>query len=98
MIELMDITVNTNDPIATGKRYATDSVRLIGKTGTAQYALANGKYSSGNYNNIRSFAGMFPKDNPEYVIYVSAKNIWAALVVLQVWLNPLLNQLLNTKI
>lgn len=69
----MDITVNTNDPIATGKRYATDSVRLIGKTGTAQYALANGKYSSGNYNNIRSFAGMFPKDNPEYVIYVSAK-------------------------
>lgn len=73
MIELMDITVNTNDPIATGKRYATDSVRLIGKTGTAQYALANGKYSSGNYNNIRSFAGMFPKDNPEYVIYVSAK-------------------------
>lgn len=36
----MDITVNTNDPIATGKRYATDSVRLIGKTGTAQYALA----------------------------------------------------------
>ena len=73
MIELMDLTVNGEDKAATGKRYATDSVRLIGKTGTAQYALSNGKYSSGTYNNVRSFAGMFPKDDPKYVIYISAK-------------------------
>lgn len=73
MIELMDLTVNGSDGLATGKKYATSSVRLIGKTGTAQYSLGNGKYSSGNYNNIRSFAGMFPKDDPEYVIYISAK-------------------------
>lgn len=73
MIELMDLTVNGEDKAATGKRYATESVRLIGKTGTAQYALSNGKYSSGTYNNVRSFAGMFPKDDPKYVIYISAK-------------------------
>jgi penicillin-binding protein 2B len=72
MINLMDLTVNGDDPEATGKKYQTDSVRLIGKTGTAQYTLANGKYSSGN-NNIRSFSGIFPKDNPEYIIYFSVK-------------------------
>ena len=71
----MDMTVNGNDPIATGKKYQTDQVRLIGKTGTAQYTTASGKYASGNFNNIRSFAGMFPKDDPEYIIYVSIKRL-----------------------
>lgn len=75
MIELMDLTVNGDDSVATGKKYHTDQVRLIGKTGTAQYTNSNGKYASGNYNNIRSFAGMFPKDDPEYIIYVSIKRL-----------------------
>lgn len=74
MIELMDQTVNNEDTAVTGAKYHTDAVRLIGKTGTAQYALTNGSYSSGNYYNIRSFAGIFPKDNPKYIIYFSVKD------------------------
>lgn len=73
MIDLMDQTVNSEDTAVTGHKYHTDAVRLIGKTGTAQYTLSSGRYSSGTYNNIRSFAGVFPKDNPKYIIYLSVK-------------------------
>lgn len=74
MIELMDKTVNGDDPAATGKVYSTPAVRLIGKTGTANYVGENGKYVTGDYSNIRSFAGVFPKENPEYIIYVAQKD------------------------
>ena len=73
IIDLMDQTVNSEDTAVTGHKYHTDLVRVIGKTGTAQYTLSNGKYSSGTYNNIRSFAGIFPKDDPKYIIYLSIK-------------------------
>ena len=72
--ELMDLTVNGEDGLATGKVYHTDQVRLIGKTGTAQYISSDGTYTSGT-KNIRSFAGIFPKDNPEYIIYVAVKDL-----------------------
>ena len=75
MIELMDLTVNGEDKLATGKVYETDQVRLIGKTGTAQYTNESGKYYTEGYNNIRSFAGVFPKENPEYIIYVAIKDL-----------------------
>lgn len=74
IIELMDLTVNGPDKAATGKVYQTDAVRLIGKTGTANYIGSNGKYVTGTYNVIRSFAGVFPKENPEYIIYVGVKD------------------------
>lgn len=73
MIELMDMTVNGDDSVATGKKYQTSAVRLIGKTGTAQYTNSSGKYASGQYENIKSFAGIFPKEDPEYIIYLSVK-------------------------
>ena len=72
IVDLMDLTVNSNDGLVTGKKYHTDKLTLVGKTGTANYT-ENGKYVSGTYSNIRSFAGMFPKDNPRYIIYVSVK-------------------------
>ncbi len=78
IIDLMDKTVNGDDNVATGKKYHTDAVRLIGKTGTAQYTNSNGRYASGTYNNIRSFAGIFPKDDPEYIIYLSVKRLQSA--------------------
>lgn len=74
IVELMDLTVNAADPVATGKVYSTPAVRLIGKTGTANYVDSSGKYVKGSYNNIRSFAGVFPKENPEYIIYVAVKD------------------------
>ncbi len=78
MIELMDKTVNGDDSAATGKVYSTDAVRLIGKTGTANYVGADGKYVTGTYANIRSFAGVFPKENPEYIIYMAVKDFKGA--------------------
>lgn len=77
IIDLMDQTVNSEDSAVTGKKYHTDNVRLIGKTGTAQYTNSNGKYASGTYSNIRSFAGVFPKENPKYIIYLSVKKFSA---------------------
>ena len=73
IVELMDLTVNGSDPVATGRVYSTPAVRLIGKTGTANYT-ENGKYVKGTYNVISSFAGVFPKENPEYIIYMAIKD------------------------
>lgn len=53
--------------------YKTENVSLIGKTGTAEIANDNGSYMKGKYDYVRSFAGMFPYENPQYVIYVSVK-------------------------
>jgi penicillin-binding protein 2B len=74
MIELMDATVNSDDKTRTGKPYHSDSVRIIGKTGTANYTDASGNYLTDTYKTIRSFAGVFPKENPEYIIYLAVKD------------------------
>ena len=55
------------------KYYQAENVTLVGKTGTAQITGSNGKYMTGKYDYIRSFAGVFPYENPEYIIYVSVK-------------------------
>ncbi len=78
VLDLMDLTVNNEDGLATGVKYHTNALTLVGKTGTAQYTNANGEYSSGTYNNIRSFAGVFPKEEPKYIIYLSLKNYLGA--------------------
>lgn len=77
MMDLMDETVNSKDTAVTGYRYHTDKLTLIGKTGTANYTQ-NGKYVSGQFSTIRSFAGLFPKDDPKYIIYVSVKKFQGA--------------------
>ncbi len=81
VLKLMYETVNSSDPVATGKIYQTNSTTLIGKTGTAQIAT-NGKYEHGKYNNIRSFAGLFPYEDPEYIIYISVKKLEASSSVI----------------
>ena len=73
LMHLMDISVNTDDRIATGFRFQTPNVRLVGKTGTAQFILPNGQYSQGTYENIRAFSGVFPKEDPQYIIYIATK-------------------------
>ena len=55
------------------KFYKSDNITIIGKTGTAQISDGNGGYQTGKYDYIRSFAGIFPYDNPKYIIYVSVK-------------------------
>ena len=44
-----------------------NNVTLAGKTGTAQIASSTGGYLTGTTNYIRSFAGIFPYEDPEYI-------------------------------
>lgn len=60
------------------KFYKSDNITIIGKTGTAQISDGKGAYQTGKYDYIRSFAGIFPYDNPEYILYVSVKKFEGA--------------------
>ncbi len=72
MIQLMDDCVNGIGN--TGSGYRIDSGELIGKTGTAQIASSNGKgYLSGKEDIISSFSGIYPKSDPQIIIYASVK-------------------------
>ncbi len=70
--KLMYNTINNNNPGTTGIRYHIDGYDVIGKTGTAQiFDVKNNKYLDGVNNNVFSFAGMFPYEDPEIIIYAS---------------------------
>ena len=70
--DMMWTVVNGDSSVATGTIYKLDGYDLIGKTGTAQIANPKtGKYYTGKTDYITSFAGMYPKDNPEVIIYVA---------------------------
>lgn len=58
----------------TGTSYKMEGYDLIAKTGTAQIAKEDGGgYLSGETNVIRGFAGLYPKDNPDIIIYANMK-------------------------
>lgn len=58
----------------TGKPYAIEGYKIAGKTGTAQIPdPKTGKYLTGHGNNIFSFLGFVPKDDPKLIVYVSVK-------------------------
>lgn len=57
------------------KVWQPKTTTMIGKTGTAQIASPSGGYLKGNYDYIRSFAGIFPEEDPEYIVYIAAKQI-----------------------
>ena len=57
------------------KYYQTNNITIIGKTGTAQIASPQGGYLTGEFDYIRSFAGIFPKDDPQYIIYIATKQL-----------------------
>ena len=70
--DMMWSVVNGDPSTSTGYMYKLDGYDLIGKTGTAQIANPKtGKYYTGQYDYITSFAGMYPKDDPEVIIYVA---------------------------
>lgn len=72
-IKVLLRSVISNDRIkATGTAYDIPGYDIIGKTGTAQiFDYSLGKYISGSKNVIYSFAGMFPMDNPEVIVYAA---------------------------
>ena len=70
MKDLMYNVINGTDSGTTGKAYKIEGFDIIGKTGTAQIS-ERGKYIKDEY--IYSIALMYPKDNPEYIIYAMIK-------------------------
>ena len=74
MKELMYNTISNHDAGTTGTAYYIEGFNVIGKTGTAQiYDEAMGGYAEGVNNYIFSFSGMFPKDDPDVIIYAAMK-------------------------
>ena len=60
-----------NHPEGTGYSYHIDGYDIIGKTGTAEVMdPSTGTYFSTDYRNIKSFEGMYPKDNPKFIFYL----------------------------
>jgi len=67
--ELLSTVITS--PHGTGHAYALDGYTLAGKTGTAQVSNGKGKYLKGYGQNLFSFLGMAPAENPQLVMYVS---------------------------
>ena len=66
--------VNSTRPGVTGAKYKISGYNVIGKTGTAQYFnKETGSYSFKTLDYIYSFSGMFPKDNPDVIIFATVK-------------------------
>lgn len=74
MKELMYNAIYGGNPGTAASSYRMDGYELLGKTGTAQFANAHtGKYESGINSYTYSFAGMFPADDPQVIIFGSYK-------------------------
>ncbi|WP_158217549.1 penicillin-binding protein [Lottiidibacillus patelloidae] len=59
-------------PAGTAKSYYLEGYQVAGKTGTAQIPdPATGHYLTGWGNNIYSFLGFAPKDDPKLIVYVA---------------------------
>lgn len=72
MIQLMDDCVNGIGN--TGSGYRVAGGQLIGKTGTSQIANEHGGgYLTGKSDIISSFSGIYPKDNPQVIIYAAVQ-------------------------
>lgn len=72
MKDLMYQVIHSKDPNSTGYLFRIDGFDIIAKTGTAQI-YENGRYLTGTNEYIFSFGGMFPKDDPEVIIYAAVK-------------------------
>ena len=57
------------------KMWQPQTVKMLAKTGTAQIAAPTGGYLKGQYDYIYSVAGIFPEENPRYIIYSAVKKI-----------------------
>lgn len=74
MKELMYNVIHGTDPGSTGYTYRIDGFNIIGKTGTSQiYDQKTGAWLTGDNNYIFSFAGMYPKDDPQIIIYAAMR-------------------------
>ena len=72
MIDLMRGVIDGRARMSTGKKYNVKGYDLVGKTGTAEIASSSGGYLTGSTNYVRSFAGLFPGNDPQVIVYVAA--------------------------
>ena len=71
---LMRSVICNNGKICTGYAFYMKGYDLIGKTGTAEiFDNKKGRYMTGASDNIYSFSGLYPGDDPEIVIYMAIK-------------------------
>ena len=72
--ELMKSVVCEDKERCTGSAYYMKDYQLLGKTGTAQiYNEKTGTYMIGDSEYIYSFAGLYPTDEPQLIIYSAIK-------------------------
>lgn len=71
MKDLLSSVVDS--PAGTGKAYQLESYSVMGKTGTAEIPNPEGStpYLTGRGENVYSFLGMAPQDDPELIMYVA---------------------------
>ncbi|MGE6375847.1 penicillin-binding protein [Peribacillus muralis] len=67
-LNILETVVSSKN--GTGKPFKLNDYKVAGKTGTAQI-FENGRYLSGVGNNIFSFIGFAPANDPELVVYVA---------------------------
>lgn len=84
------------DGISSNKKYAPDCVTLMGKTGTAQIA-ENGKYLRGEYDYIKSFAGIFPYENPKYIVYFAVRQLVGNGTIMQDLISNVVEEIAKSK-
>lgn len=72
MKELMKSVIVPDSDKGTGYPYYMEGYDLIGKTGTASI-YENGQYLTGSSDYIYSFAGLYPGDDPEIIMYIAIK-------------------------
>lgn len=68
---LMKSVINPDSSIATGYAYYMEGYDLIGKTGTASiFDNKKGRYLDPEGEYVYSFAGMYPQNEPEIIVYM----------------------------
>jgi len=70
--EMLGFMEFATSPVGTARRAAVPGVRISAKTGTAQVATSSGGYSDKDF--IASMIGMFPTEDPRFIVYVVMEN------------------------
>ncbi len=71
LIKIMRGVVDGSSKMSTGTGYYIKGIDLVGKTGTAEIASSKGGYLKGDSNTLKSFAALFPGEDPEIIIYTA---------------------------
>ena len=70
--ELLRSVISEDNTSGTGSAYKIKGYDLIGKTGTASI-YEKGRYLTGDGDYIYSFAGLYPGNDPEIIVYMAIK-------------------------